>query len=210
MKHPFALPNKYLGCLFVVLLLAHGAAAQETIALDEAQKIAAKLAAVPTASSDLPFAVEIDAEKPVGIKGDDAGLIILPDKRLSADALANAGKTITPVAQLWTYKVNFVTNGVSVENSRLRTLTIGDGDKTRYVQLFLVGVAKNEQGATELVIFGKGSEPVLRAPLTKASGGKQELPIEVSGRKAGEGAAALTLSLSGQYTAELTAVKVND
>jgi hypothetical protein len=210
MNQSLALLTKSLAFVFASLCMGRGAMAQETVALDEAQKIAQKLVAVSIASSDQPFVVEVDADKPVGIKGDDAGLIILPDKRLSADSLANVGKTFTPVAQLWTYKVNLANNGISVANSKLRTLAMVDGGKTRDVQLFLVGVAKNEQGAIELVIFGKGSDPVLRATLTKSGGGTQNLPIEISGRKTGEGAATLTLNLPGQYTAELAAVKVSD
>ena len=210
MKHQFTLPAKSLAFLFAVLLVAPGARAQETIALEEAQKIAQKLASVRIEPSDQPFTVEIDADKPVGIKGGEAGLILMPDKRFNADSLANADKKVTPVAQLWTYKINLANNGMTLENGKLRTITVRDGDKTRDVQLFLLGVAKNEQGVVELLIFGKGSEPVLRVPLSKSGGGTQNLPIEISGRKSGEDSAALTLNLSGQYSAEITAVKVND
>ncbi len=181
--------------LFAGLSLALSAMAQEAIPLEEAQKIAQKLAATPTASSDQPFTVEVNADQPVALRGGDAGLIVLPDKHLTADSFTNAGKAITPVAQLWTYRVTLANGGKSVESGKVRIVTVNDGDKSRDVQLFLIGVAKNEQGVAELVVFGKGSEPVLHVPLTKGSAGPQDFPIALSGRQTGDDSATLTLNL---------------
>jgi hypothetical protein len=57
--------------------------AQDAIELGEAQKAARKLAASATAITDAPFSVEVDREKPQGIKAKDGGLIVLPDRKLS-------------------------------------------------------------------------------------------------------------------------------
>ena len=210
MKHPLARITTAFATIFATWSLTHCAFAQDAIPFDEAQRIAQKLASTPSASSDQPFTVEADADKPVGLKGGDAGVIILPDKRLTVETFAHATKTITPVAQLWSYKVNLTSNGKSVESGKLRVITVSDGDKSRDVQLFLIGVAKNEQGALELVVFGKGSDPILRAPLAKLHETKQDFPIEVSGRKTGDDSAALTLDLVGGYTADLAVVKAGD
>jgi len=210
MKHSLSLPTKFLAFAFAALLLTHAAIAQEAIDLEEAQKIALKLVSAATASADQPFNVEADPDKPVGFKGADAGLIIVPDKRLTAEAMANAGKTLTPVAQLWTYKITLSSGGQSVDSGKTRTITVGDGDKSRDVQLFLVGVTKNEQGALELVVFGKGNEPVLRAPVTQLHAAKQNLPIEATGRKTTDTTATLTVDLFGQYTADIAVAKAND
>jgi len=207
MKHPLTLTSKSLAFLLAAFALAHSARAQEMIDPEEAQKIAQKLAAVSTASSDQPFNVDPDAGKPVGIKGGDAGLIIMLDKKLSADSLANAGKTATPVAQLWMHKISLANSGSAVGKDKLRTFTVGDGDKARDVQLFLVGVVKNEQGATEIVIYGKGAEPIVRAPLAKHFAAKKEVAVDVSARKTGDDAAALGLDFFGEYAAELAVVK---
>jgi len=212
MKPLFTLPNKSLALTFALALLSLAciASAQETIEPEEAQKIAQKLATVSTASSDQPFTIDIDVQKPVGLKGGEAGLIILPDKRFSADSLANAGKTVTPVGQLWMYKVNLASNGLGVDKGKLRTFTVGDGDKSRDVQLFLLGVAKTEQGGTELVVYAKDGEAVLHAPLNKHFAAKKEVAIDVSGRKTGEESAALTLDFFGEYAADLAVVRLND
>ncbi|HSI13476.1 MAG TPA: hypothetical protein VK961_15640 [Chthoniobacter sp.] len=210
MKLPFALPNQFLALALAIVSFARVAAAQEIIDSEEAQKIAQKLATVSTASSDQPFTIDIDVQKPVGLKGGEAGLIILPDKHFSAETLASASKTVTPVGQLWMYKVNLASNGLGVDKGKLRTFTVGEGDKSRDVQLFLLGVAKTEQGATELVVYAKGGEVVLHAPLNKHFAAKKEVAIDLSGRKTGEESAALTVDFFGEYAADLTVVKLND
>src|SRR4051812_39337425 len=111
MKLPFALPTKSFAVALAILSLARVATAQEIIDSEEAQKIAQKLATLSTASSDQPFTIDIDVQRPVGMKGGEAGLIILPDKHFSAETLASAGKTVTPIGQLWMYKVNLASNG---------------------------------------------------------------------------------------------------
>jgi hypothetical protein len=210
MKHPIGLRPRIVLLVCTGLSMALGAMAQEAVPLEEAQKIAQKLAATPTASGDQPFTVEVNAEQPVALRGGDAGLIILPDKHLTADSFANAGKAVTPVAQLWTYRVTLANGGKSLENSQVRVVTIGEGDQRKDTQFFLIGVVKNEQGVAELVIFGKGREPVLHVPLTKSSAGSQDFPIALSGRQTGDDSATLTLNLPGQFTADLGVVKAAD
>jgi hypothetical protein len=78
------------------------------------------------------------------------------------------------------------------------------------VQLFLLGVTKTEQGATELVVYAKGGEAVLHAPLNKHFAAKKEVAIDLSGRKTGEESAALTVDFFGEYAADLAVVKLND
>jgi hypothetical protein len=210
MKSHFSLPIKSLAIISASLLLIHGVRAQETLALDEAQKIAQKLAEVPSTFGDQAFAIDVDRDKPVGLKGGEAGLVVLPVKGLTTDTLVNAGKTVVPVAQLWTYKVTLANSGTPVEKAKLRIITVGEGDKTRDVQLFLIGVVKAEQGAPELVIYGKGGEPVLHVPLGKLHEIKQELPIQLSGRQTGDASATLTLDLVGQFSADVGVVKAEE
>lgn len=195
-----------LALLFVLGGLAQ---AQEAIPLEEAQKAARKLITVSSSASDLPFTVDADAERPAGLKGDEAGVIVLPDKGLTADAVAAAGKTFVPVGQLWSLKVTLASGGRSFTSDKLRLVSVGDGERTREVQFFLLGVVKNEQGALELGVFGKGAEPLYRVALQKAGSGSQNFPIEISGTKTGEESARLTLSVLGQYTADLDVIKAD-
>jgi hypothetical protein len=206
MKRLLALGSAALIC--ATISLAPSLHAQEAIPLEEAQKIADRLASVPTGASDQPFIVNIDASKPAGLKGGDAGVIVLPDNRLNADALSKAGSTLVPVAQFWAYHVTPLSEGKSLDNSKMRTITVSDGDQSRDVQFFLLGLRKNDTGALELVLFGKGTEPVLKVPLNKG-GADHDAPIELSGQQTGDNSATLTLNLPGGYTAGIPMVKTD-
>ncbi len=202
--NPDAAPlKKTLIAIVSIIAFAGTAAAQDGIPLGDAQRIARKFVATVEAFNEQPFTVEADGDKPSGVKGGEAGVIVVPDKRLSAESFAKAGKEYTPVGQFWARKVMLVTGGRPVASDKLRIATMGDGERSSEVQFFLLGMAKNEKGEPELLVFGKGKEPLFRVPLEKRSEVKQELPIEVSGRGAGEGSAVLTLNLLGRYTAEL-------
>ena len=117
------------------IALAHPLRAQEAIELAEAQKAASKLAASTTAITDAPFTVEVDREKPQGIKAKDGGLIVLPDRKLSAELLAAANSAITPVGQLWTLKLVLMEKENAVPAAKLRRITVVDDEKEREVQL---------------------------------------------------------------------------
>jgi len=181
----------------------HPLPAQDAIELAEAQRAARKLAASATAITDAPFAVEVDREKPQGIKAKDGGLIVLPDRKLSAELLAAANSAITPVGQLWTLKLVMAEKGSAVPAAKLRRITVVDDEKEREVQLYFLGAAKNDKGALELLVFGKDKEPLARVPLVAREGAKQEFPIEVSGEKRDDHTGMLTLRLFGQYEAQL-------
>ncbi len=209
MKLQFPSPMKSTICLALLLALGSLAQAQEAIPLEEAQKAARKLIATIGTASDLPFTMEADVERPAGLKGGEAGVIVLPDKSLNAAAVAAAGKTFVPVGQLWSLKVTLASGGRGFSSDKLRLVSVGDGERTREVQFFLLGVVKNEQGALELAVFGKGAEPLYRVALQKAGSGSQNLPLELTGTKTGEESARLTLSVLGQYTADLDLVKAD-
>lgn len=195
--------------LALLLVLGGLAQAQEAIPLEEAQKAARKLVSMSSSASDIPFSVDADAERPAGLKGGEAGVIVLPDKALTAEVVAAAGKTFVPVGQLWSLKVTLASAGRSFSSDKLRLVSVGDSERTREVQFFLLGVVKNEQGALELGVFGKGAEPLYRVALQKAGSGSQNFPIELSGTKTGEESARLTLSVLGQYTADLDVIKAD-
>jgi hypothetical protein len=200
-----SLPRLSLVSSFAAALVAlsHPLPAEDAIELADAQKAARKLAASATAITDAPFAVEVDREKPQGIKAKDGGLIVLPDRKLSAELLATANSAITPIGQLWTLKLVLAEKGSAVPAAKLRRITVADDEKERVVQLYFLGASKNDKGALELLVFGKDKEPLARVPLVAREGAKQEFPIEVSGEKRDDHTGTVTLRLFGQFEAQL-------
>jgi hypothetical protein len=193
--------------VLAVLALASFANAQETASLDEAQKAARKVnAALPTLTR-APLAIDADLDKPHLVKGDGRGVLIVPDRRLTAEALANPGPAITPVGQLWMLKAGLARGGRPMPADELRTVKVSDGENDRDVQVYLLGVRKNEQGAVELVVFAKGNQPLLAAPLAADPAATQALPLEMTGNKTSEDTATLVIHLFGRQRAELNLMK---
>ncbi|MDQ3625436.1 MAG: hypothetical protein M3463_23660 [Verrucomicrobiota bacterium] len=193
--------------LFCIALSASAAVAQEPVPLKEAQNAARKLTDSLGVLRDLPMATEPDLEKPQAIKAGGAGVLILPDRKLTAESLSGASQTSTPIGQLWTHQVSLAKDGKAVARDQLRVVSVTEKEKRADVQLYLLGAAKNDAGALELVVFGKAKEPLLRVPLVQRRGGSQELPLALSVRKNEEGSGFLSVNILGEYTVELGVVR---
>ena len=194
--------------LFASLAAALVVRAQEPVPLEEAQRIAHKLNDTLGNPSDAPFSTEIDPEKPHGFKVGDAGLMVLPDRRLTADALEHAAKEPLPVGQLWALLASLATNGHAIASEQLRIVKIGEGEKARDVQLYYLGAAKNDAGELQLVIFAKDkTQPFLRVPLKKVAASSSASPLEIEGRKESEDSGILTIRVLGEYTADVSVMK---
>src|SRR6266446_8070374 len=141
-----------------LLLVAACAVAQEIqqVPAEQAGKIARKVTATLGSPSDAPFTVDADVEKPAGIKaGGDTGLLALPDKKLTPETLAAAGKEITALGHLWMRSVVPSVNNSAPDPATLRTLTVRDKDNEAKVEVYYLGVTKTEAGALELGLYAK-------------------------------------------------------
>jgi hypothetical protein len=194
--------------VLVLVFAAFSASAQEAIPLEEAQRAAHKLYDALGNPSDAPFATELDPDKPNGFKASGLGLMAIPDRRLTTDAIAHAGKDVLPIGQLWTLSASVAPDGRPVASDQLRLVKVGDGDKARELQLYYLGAAKNDAGELQLVLFAKDkTQPILRVPLTKISSTSASTPLELEGRKRDDASGILTIRVLGEYTAEVTVMK---
>ena len=138
----------------VLAALAGLAAAQERIEPQEAQKFAKLFVEHAAKVGDLQLKLEPDADKPYGLKAGQVGAVVIPDKRLSQEALQKVGKDVTPVGQLWVRNMTAVAKDQPVGNDRLRIVTVTADGKDHPLPLFLLGVRKQADGALELVVYG--------------------------------------------------------
>ena len=195
--------TKKLTALAAIIACGPVVLAQDAIELGEAQKAARRLSESASKITDAPFTVETDLEKPQGIKAEGVGLLVLPDRKLSAELLAAANSAITPLGQLWMLKLVVATDGKPAATEKIRHFTIAAEDKEREVSLYFLGATKTEARGLELVVYAKDKEPLLRVPMKKRVAGKQEFPIEVSGVKNDDNSGTLSLRLFGEYDAQL-------
>lgn len=199
----------HMKCALALILMSFTARAifaQEAVPLEDAQKAARKVTEI--AVSDPPFKMEVDVDQSSAIKADKGGLLIVPDKQLTAEKLATSGAAIVPIGQLWSLRVSLAANGKAIGPDKLRKVSVTDGDKQRELGLYFLGAGKNERGELELIVFGKEKEPLVRVPLAKTdSASAQKLPVSLTGRKDTEDSGTLTLHLVDKYTVDLPVVR---
>lgn len=149
---------KRMKLLPALLLIATCAVAEEIqqMPAEQTGKIARKIIAALGSPTDAPFSVDADAGKSAGIKaGGDTGLIVIPDRMLTIETMMNAAKEVTPLGQLWMRNVVPAVNSLAADPARLRTVSVRDGDQEAKVEVYFLGVSKNEAGALELGLFAK-------------------------------------------------------
>jgi len=186
-----------------LLLLAGPVRAQERIPDEEARNIARQL--IEAAKKvKAPVATEVDPDKPYGKHKDEYGAMVLPDKNLSAERLAKAGKDeIVPIGQFWMRSLAPVVDDKVIPSKDLQMLKVTHNDKEYSLVLCYLGVRKRAKDALELVVLSKDKTPLLKAPLEKTDE-KQELPIEFTASIEGNDRAHLKMSLLGRYRAKAT------
>ncbi len=189
-----------------VLLLAGAALAQERVPAEDAQK-AGKLLAEQSAKLEMPVQVKVepDADKACAFHASRVAALVMPDKKLTADVFAKAGKDVVPVGQLWMRDMVPAVSDKATPNDKLRIVKVKLKDEEEPLPLCLLGVRKKGDGL-ELVVYAKDKEPLLTLPLEKADG-KQELPIELDGKKNDNDTGTLTLNVFGKYQAKLIVAK---
>lgn len=190
--------------VIVVTLLACVAAgqAQNRLPLDEAQRYAKACVEHAAKLGDGPFKIDVDADKPCAERGEAGGAMAVPDKKLTAAAIAKADKTIVPVAQLYLRKWTLVKNGKPLGKDDIRGVVVNVDDKDRPMPLFLLGVRKNDKGKLELLACANDVDSAIVVPLTDY-GSNPTVPVELEWKRGENNIDTLTLNIAGKYQAVL-------
>ena len=193
MKHVISL-------LSFFVLVATGALAQEPVPRADAVKYAAVVNFDLDKLADTPIPTDGDIKRPFAMKADKHGAMVVPEVKLSAATLANAGRDVLPIGQLWFASLVPMKNGQAVANDQLKMVTAQYEGREFTVPICVLGVRKTAGDGLELLIYGKGKEPLLSLPLTK-SAREQKWPLEFDAEREGDSSGRLTLSIVGKYQA---------
>lgn len=196
-----------------LLLIATCALAQEIqpLSAEQAVKIARKVTAALGSPTDAPFAVDADVDKAAGIKGGgEVGLMAIPERKLTGEALANAGKGVSALGQLWMRNVVPIVNNAAAAPSQLRTVTVRDADQEAKVEVYFLAVTKTDDGGLELGLYAKEKEALVKVPLVKTDAPGNTMPIALDGHKEGENTGVLVVTVFGSYKADITVTKPRD
>lgn len=198
--------KQLVATVIVAIGLSLTAGAQEEIPHEEALGIARVVTRTFESLKDLQINVLGDADKPVGLRAGELGLLVLPGKSLGADTWGKVGKEVMPVAQLWTLRLAPARDGKVTANAKLRSVKVSTSDQEVDALLFLVGARKSEGIGLELVVYGKDKEAIAAVPLKKLDKSVSN-PIEIEGEHKDDNTGVLTLKFQGGYKAEITLMK---
>jgi hypothetical protein len=176
-----------------------GAQAQERLSREEALKYACVVSVDLKEMLNTPIPTDPDIKRPVALKKDNHGGMILPETKLTAQTFANAGEEVKSLGQLWLVNLVPVLNGQPVPVSRQRMVHVRAGEQEADAACCALGVAKTKSGGLELLVYGKDKAPVFRVPLKPISAA-QDNPIEVTSEMKDENAE-VTLRFVGKYEA---------
>ena len=190
-----------------LLAALHPSFAQEKLSLEDSLPYARAVSADTRQLNGTPLATEVDAEQPVVITDDPYGGMVLPQKNLKLETIAQAGETAVPVGQLWLRRLTPMNEGEPVAQDRLRLVTVrSQGEEVTAPQCAL-GVRRNAGGKLELLVYGKGREPVLTVAL-KPLDATQSAPLDLEAERDGD-AGKLTLKILGKYQATMSVTELD-
>jgi hypothetical protein len=177
------------------------AQAQERLPREEALKYACYASLDLKAMLGTPIPTDPDIKRPVAVKHENHGLMVLPEVKLSAQTFGTASEAVKPVGQLWLVNLAPMRDGQVVSSDTLRMVHVRAGDQEADASCYALGVSKKADGPLELLVYGKEKDPLLRVPL-KSISAQQENPIEMSG-EAKENSGVVTLKFVGKYEASI-------
>jgi hypothetical protein len=180
--------------------------AQEKLSREEALTYAKAVSADAAKLNGTPIATDVDPQQPVALRDQDYGGMVLPQKNLKLESINAAKETPVPVGQLWLLKLTPMKEGAAIGEDKLRVVTVSmDGGEASVPQCALA-VRRTSAGALELLVFGKGKEPILTTPL-KAIDTKQDVPLDMSAERQSE-SAQVTVKLLGKYQATFSVTQM--
>jgi hypothetical protein len=156
-------------------VFAAGAWAQDgpmPVPPEQLRPIAELIAMAAGEVKDPPVTVAPDPERALGFRVEEnAGLVLLPDKNLTADALKAAGEKPLPVAVAVMRGASVADAKGLVTDDRRQTITIRD----RPVGIFWLAARKNGENLV-LEVYSKGGKPLITSPL-RAANGDAKVPV---------------------------------
>jgi hypothetical protein len=198
--------RKPILALSLALLTAAGVAraevAAEAIPADVlAQLIPFALQAIQTQFPDPAVKVDPQGDKAVGYHVQEkVGVLGIPDKNLTAEAVEKATDKDVPVAFFSTLRLTVQDKDQAVTGDRLALVTVSDALK---LPVFFLGVQKKGEDRV-LNVYGKEGKPLTTAILKKKEGdtavplGLKLSNVDLEAKKAD-----LTVSLNGAYEGTL-------
>ena len=197
---------RFVFALFAAVTGLHAEELQ-AIPTEELAKATRLLMDANAGLGEQPLKLELAPDKAMGFKSGDVGAIFIPDRRLQAEKgdkaeKRNNKKGAMPVGQLWTSKLSPKDKDAALSNDQLRLVTVKPKDKEIELAVFTLAIERAGKKEFQLALYGKGSSPVLRVPLT-ATKAKGAAAAILGARQTSDDGGVLELKLLGRFKAEI-------
>ncbi|HWQ90027.1 MAG TPA: hypothetical protein VN673_00030 [Clostridia bacterium] len=186
----------------------HLSPAQELLPRKEALKYAFFLGQELSVLQNTPIPTDVDLKHVVAMRHGEYGALILPEAKLTAESIKNAGETVLPLGQLWLHRLTPIQNGEPVEGGKLREVWIDAGDESSNGIQCVLGVKKSSSGGLDLLVYGKGKEPVAKVPLQTTSG-QSQVPVQMNAEHGTDNAGRIILKFLGQFQASIPVTRLD-
>lgn len=138
----------------------------------------------------------------VMVKDKEQIALVIPDAKLAEGVAAVSDKSVTPFAHLWFKDLVPQSEGKAIAADKLRKLKIQAGKESLEADLCFVGLQKNAKGDLELLIYGKGKEPILK-PVLEAHEEAQDKPLLLDLEVPADKPMVLTIRVLGKYRTKI-------
>lgn len=178
--------------------------AQDVNVLDDAKalKIARLCVDASHGLADLPVEITPSVEDAVGIEGDKRAALVIPDAKLSADAIAALGEgEIMPVGVLFMHRIVPLVVERTIAERRQRTLEVAEGDQRAEISMWPLAVGKIG-GQSALLVYADGASPAIVTTLAMTDAATNNV-LSIDAERAGDQRAAFMVTVAGSYRASL-------
>lgn len=187
-------------CVLGVSASAGPAQEIERVDADKVTKFATPLANLAGELKDLPVKVAPDAAKAMAIaKGDHAALVI-PDAKLTREAIEKVDREILPAGYLFLHKITPIIAGSPLPLGQRRTVALEHDGKTATVAVLPLAIGKIA-GRTVLLIYTNEKSAAHVVPLYPDDTARDH-PLDLDAQP-GEGRASLVIHVLGKHRASI-------
>jgi hypothetical protein len=155
---------------------------------------------------DLPIKHTPDIERGMGLRSEDNAGLIIPDKMLTAEAIAALDATpgkIIPAGVLYAHKMTMAVTDENLPIEKLRTVAV-TGENNEMVQVVVLPLAVAKVGGRAvLLVYTKENKPAVVTTLEEIDA-RSELPIELEAKAVTDTRATLLLKVLGRYKAAIS------
>lgn len=168
---------------------------------EKVKKYATKLTEAAGKLTDLPFKLTADLDKATALAKDKHAALVVPDAKLSLEAIKKIDTQTLPIGVLYAHKLTPVSVEVAIPLDKHRTVEIEEGDVKATISVMPLAIAK-VAGRLVLLAYTSEKTPTLVAPLIEQDDAK-DFPLDLEALPAGNNRAVILVHVLGKYRAAI-------